>query len=82
MGNLCWLLGIGIDRNHKNQTISSQATYIQKIMEHFGMEDTNLLHTHHPWPQPEQVTVTSQQLRHRGDQAHTIQGGSQLLYVL
>ena len=44
MGNLCWLLGIGIDRDCKNQTISfSQATYIQKLVEHFGMEDANPL---------------------------------------
>ena len=44
MGNLHWLLGIGIDRDRKNRTISfSQATYIQKIVERFGMEDANLL---------------------------------------
>ena len=44
MGNLRWLLGIGIDRNQRNQTISfSQATYVQKIVEHFSMEDANPL---------------------------------------
>ena len=40
MGNLCWLLGIGIDRDCKNRTISfSQAAYVQKIVERFSMED-------------------------------------------
>ena len=44
MGNLCWLLGIGIDRDRKNRTISfSQAAYVQKIVECFGMEDANPL---------------------------------------
>ena len=44
MGNLHWLLGIGIDRDHKNRTISfSQAAYMQKIVEHFKMEDMNPL---------------------------------------
>ena len=44
MGNLCWLLGICIDRDRKNRTISfSQAAYIQKIVERFGMEDANPL---------------------------------------
>ena len=44
MGNLCWLLGIGIDRDRKNHTISfSQAAYVQKIVERFGMEDANPL---------------------------------------
>ena len=44
MGNLCWLLGIGIDRDHKNCTISfSQAAYVQKMVERFGMEDANPL---------------------------------------
>ena len=42
MRNLHWLLGIGIDRDHKNQTISfSQATYVQKMVEFFSMEDAN-----------------------------------------
>ena len=44
MGNLRWLLGIGIDRDCKNCTISfSQAPYLQKMVEHFGMEDANPL---------------------------------------
>ena len=44
MGNLCWLLGIRIDRDRKNQMISfSQAAYVQKMVEHFGMEEANLL---------------------------------------
>ena len=44
MGNLCWLLGIGIDRDCKNRTISfSQAAYVQKIVECFSMEDANPL---------------------------------------
>ena len=44
MGNLRWLLGIGIDRDRKNHTISfSQAAYIQKIVERFSMEDANPL---------------------------------------
>ena len=44
MGNLCYLLGIRIDSGCKNRTISfSQATYIQKIVEHFRMEDINPL---------------------------------------
>ena len=39
MGNLCWLLGIGIDRDHKNCTVSfSQAAYVQKMVERFSME--------------------------------------------
>ena len=44
MGNLFWLLGIGIDRDRKNCTISfSQAAYVQKIVECFCMEDANPL---------------------------------------
>ena len=44
MGNLRWLLGIGIDRDCKNCTISfSQAPYLQKMVEHFGMDDANPL---------------------------------------
>ena len=44
MGNLHWLLGIGIDRDRKNRTISfSQPTYVQKMVEQFGMEDANPL---------------------------------------
>ena len=44
MGNLPWLLGIGIDRDCKNHTISfSQATYAQKMVERFGMEDATPL---------------------------------------
>ena len=44
MGNLHWLLGIRIGRDHKNWMISfSQATYMQKIVEHFEMEDANSL---------------------------------------
>ena len=44
MGNLRWLLCIGIDRDQKNPMISfSQAAYVQKIVEHFGMEDANPL---------------------------------------
>ena len=40
MENLQWLLGIGIERNQKNQTISfSQTAYIQEIIEHFEMDD-------------------------------------------
>jgi hypothetical protein len=39
-GDLRWLLGIGIDRDRERRTISfSQGAYIQKIVEHFGMED-------------------------------------------
>ena len=44
MGNLRWLLGIGIDRDRKNCTISfSQAAYVQKMVERFGVEDANPL---------------------------------------
>ena len=44
MGNLQWLLGIGMDRNRKNKTISfSHTVYIQKIIRHFEMEDAKLL---------------------------------------
>ena len=44
MGNLQWLLGIGIDRDRKKRTISfSQVAYIQKIVECFEMEDAKLL---------------------------------------
>ena len=44
MGNLQWLLGIGIERGQKNQTISfSQIAYIQKIIEHFEMDDAKPL---------------------------------------
>ena len=44
MGTLQWLLGIGINRDRKNKTISfSQAAYIQKIVKCFEMEDTKLL---------------------------------------
>ena len=44
MGNLRWFLGIGIDGNRNNRTISfSQAAYIQKIVEHFEMEDAKPL---------------------------------------
>ena len=44
MGNLRWLLGICIDRDRKYRTISfSQATYVQKMVERFSMEDTNPL---------------------------------------
>ena len=44
MGNLHWLLGIGIDRDCKNHTISfSQAAYVQKMLECFSMEDANPL---------------------------------------
>ena len=43
MGNLCWLLGGGIDRDQKNWMISSQAAYVQNIVECFGMEDANPL---------------------------------------
>ena len=39
MSNLSWLLGIGINRKSKNWTTSfSQAAYVQKIVEHFGIE--------------------------------------------
>ena len=44
MGNLHWILGIGIDSDCKNWTISfSQATYVQKIIKCFRMEDANPL---------------------------------------
>ena len=44
MGNLYWLLGIGIDRDCQNWMISfSQATYVQKIVEYFRMEDVKPL---------------------------------------
>ena len=44
MGNLHWLLGIGIDRDHKNHTISfSQATYVQKMVECLGWKMPNPL---------------------------------------
>ena len=44
MGNLQWLLGVGIDRDRKKRTISfSQAAYIQNIVKCFEMEDTKLL---------------------------------------
>ena len=44
MGNLRWLLGIGINRDRKYQMISFyQVVYVQKMVEHFGMEDVNPL---------------------------------------
>ena len=44
MGNLQWLLGIGIERDQKNRTISfSQTAYIQKIIECFEMDDAKPL---------------------------------------
>ena len=44
MGNLQWLLGIGIKRDQKNRMISfSQTAYIQKIIEHFEMDDAKPL---------------------------------------
>ena len=44
MGNLRWLLGIGIDRDRKNKTISfSQMAYIKKIIKCFEMEDAKPL---------------------------------------
>ena len=44
MSNLHWLLGIRIDRDRKNQTISfSQAAYVQKMVECFSMDDANPL---------------------------------------
>ena len=44
MGNLQWLLGIGIKRDRKNRMISfSQTAYIQKIIEHFEMDDAKPL---------------------------------------
>ena len=40
MVNLQWLLGLGIERDQKNRTISfSQMAYIQKIIEHFKMDN-------------------------------------------
>ena len=44
MGNLRWLLGIGIERDRKNRRISfSQTAYIQKIIECFKMDDAKPL---------------------------------------
>ena len=44
MGNLRWLLGIGIKRDRKNRKISfSQMAYIQKIIECFEMDDAKPL---------------------------------------
>ena len=38
------MLGIGIERDREKTTISfSQTTYIQKMIEHFGMEEAKLL---------------------------------------
>ena len=44
MGSLQWLLGIGIKKDQKNQTIFfSQTAYIQKIIERFEMDDAKPL---------------------------------------
>ena len=44
MGSLRWLLGVGIERDREKRTISfSQTAYIQKIVEHFGMEEAKPL---------------------------------------
>ena len=44
MGSLQWLLGIGIERDREMRIISfSQTAYIQKMIEHFGMEEAKLL---------------------------------------
>ena len=44
MGNLQWLLGIGIESDRKSWMISfSQTAYIQKIIERFEMDDANPL---------------------------------------
>ena len=44
MDNLQWLLGIGVNRERENRTISfSQIAYVQKIVEFFEMEDAKPL---------------------------------------
>ena len=44
LGELCWLLGIEVKQNCTNCTISfSQHTYINKILEKFGLHNANPL---------------------------------------
>ena len=46
LGNLHWMLGIEVERDRATRTISfSQCTYITKILEWFGLQDTNPLST-------------------------------------
>src|SRR5258706_11882668 len=40
MGNLHWLLGIRIEYNESNITLS-QTSYIDKILKRFGLQDAN-----------------------------------------
>ena len=46
LGNIHWLLGMKITRNHQNRTITlSQGAYIESILNDFGMADCKLMLT-------------------------------------
>ena len=61
LGKIKWLLGLKVDYIKNAWTISiSQGAYVNKLIEYFGLENTNSIHVHpsQTWYDPILIPVS------------------------